>query len=619
MSKIISYHIRHIIVNKYVFIMNIILRLNFFLFLTTAMIFFSCKTKLDINPIGKVDLTVLNYSTKDINSLSKNLEMGFLFLFRDETIKITALYIASKGDDGYFWIPLEKLEELLLEQYEISLSNKFNEILCNEFGFDANINHYQNIITALNEMGSAPHIYVPNLDMLTNSIIDESGQLIGQNGSLSQEDMQLVQSDVYTCTYLNHNTNLLLHKIQGDIIQIESDFSEINNRLIFIIATKIIDPCIYPGCDDEYAHIRNCIVNVWGCKVCNEALNHNSAISDNATGNFGEDEIQIKLGFNAPQSLNEINECIYYEHPSAIPNLPSNYYLNNNKSYAILRSLNNFTYYHPNQGSIAQKIKKTKLPIKYFTDVDYFSSKDVNKLTLCYRNNEFNIIGDNIYNNRVLAGGLYQIRKYNGMPLYFMFPGHIPGGMFWINGADNIIKYDVNSNGNYCANNNLSIQESFGLSPSCDFCNNNIFGIGDEYFVNTSLNFLMNYWNKDTIIVGIARNYNNNIMPVQNYAKFGPGNVNCNINFLNKTKVAELKSYADNSIDHYILFNNQITYNPGTVFYIKIQATFESGNSINNCSTITTNSTYNSSDDLLRAVSLFPRGSITSLNIEIYI
>jgi hypothetical protein len=200
-----------------------------------------------------------------------------------------------------------------------------------------------------------------------------------------------------------------------------------------------------------------------------------------------------------------------------------------------------------------------------------------------------------------------------------MFPGHIPGGMFWINGADNIVAYDINSNGNYCNNSYLSIQESFSLAPSCDFCNNNIFGLSDNYFVNTSLNFLMNYWNKDTIIVGIAKSYNSSIMPKQNYAKFGPGITSCNINFSNKVKVAELKYYSDNSIDHYMPFNNQLTYNPGTVFYIKIEATFASGNSINNCTTITTNSIYNSSGDLLRAVSLFPRGNITSMNIEIYI
>ena len=40
--------------------------------------------------------------------------------------------------------------------------------------------------------------------------------------------------------------------------------------------------------------------------------------------------------------------------------------------------------------------------------------------------------------------------------------------------------------------------------------------------------------------------------------------------------------------------------------------------SINSCGIINTNQTFNTVDDLLRAVTVFPRGQITQLEIKVY-
>lgn len=572
------------------------------IFCIGILLFNSCKST-ELVPTKLNNESSEVFFNPKLNSDSKLMELALLKILQNDTIKKEVVMLTSSGLDSYYWISFEKLESSLLEKYSIDFSTLLYNVITKELFESVSTDFYRDYLELTRAEGYIPHLVFPNLDKITNRQVDTNGVL-----HISNTDINTI-TKISTSSYFEDNPNVIIHSIEGEsIVENKIDLKKDYDIPLIIIAYRVIDPCIYPGCDIENTLIRNCIVSDISCRMCNNSSNNN--ISNNGSGFFGSHEITIKLLTNNNSSFND-GGCYSYEYNGPLLTAPPF----NTRTYGMLTTVPNFDYYLSEYEF--GKSQKTRLPIMHFTGNSLNNVKSGNSLTLCYVDNYFHSYNDQIENNKVLGGGIYKIKRFNAPSLYFAFPGHVLGGMFWLSGPDNSITYNLNINNEICNLGQTRIQNEFKYTSGCEFCKNNIFGLSDKYFINTDLGFLQNYWNRDTIIVGIAKNPNFIKMPIDNIIKFSTSSPTCNQNVANKILVAELR-LENNLLDNYKTFNENLTYLPGTQFYLTINASFGNTSTINSCGFINTNQLYNSAGDLLKAVSVFPRGQLTELEIKVY-
>lgn len=422
----------------------------------------------------------------------------------------------------------------------------------------------------------------------------------------------------------NNNNNLQVVEFTDNQINNHTFPKTIlGSRPVIYLAYNIIEPCDANNCNDLYPNkVINCIFYQPFCRICENVFIHNPTVNvkPNLSGWTGA-ELQLHIYSPLYNNGGGSTELYYPCHLTELININIK---EEDRSFGNLSSIPYCTYYHNIKVSGTQnfKLNTTNKPIKAFQynpNGTIYNLVEANSISLCRNINYFYAYGDGTSGGEALAGGLYRIKRINGLPLYFYFPVHVFGGLMHNDNADNIIQYNLtNNNQNATCDNlnlDLAVQEEFNISSACRYCVENLLGLGMEYFINTDLNFLINYWEKEEIIVYLT----DSKRPAPSNIKTYTGTNNptiCNIVIPpNALKVAELKK-TNLSIDQYVEFYNNSKYINNSNFIFKVDVVFGSGKQIHACDYVV--GQVINLDKFIEGVGLFPRGKITSLNIEIY-
>ncbi len=577
----------------------------------------SCKTQEIVQP-NNIDLETINSIENNIVIQAEELTKAFAFVSNNDSIKNTLFLMCGKGVDGYFWVPLEALENELMNKYSINLPALLNKFINKNKNSVAEYDYYSEYKNNANNNNFNLHLAIPRLNEITNSKFNDLNTLDIETNNIKNINR------VYFASYLMHDsTSELLNTYyysDNKIILNKYSKSNLGIEPLVFVSYKIIDYCVIRNCVDEFSKnaIENCIFYEPYCKICPESMSHNNQIYNQGTGGWTGSELRIRLGnpYFDNQNLFPCHNNVIYKGPN----------ISDLNGFGTLSSVYNLTYYHPMHQLVAGTSKynvrllKTDRPIRVFKYEENSTPviKDATKFSLCYSENSFYTLNDGNSSGQGLAGGIYKINRLNGNPLYLYFPVHIYGGMMWIDAADNVIDYSLIHQRNIFCNyptGTFAVQEKMINSSGCKYCISNIFGLNQQHFVNTNLKFLIDYWEKEEIIVGVGY-VHSNAMPTNNYKVF-EGQItstNCNISVPNSAiKVAELYGNSE-EIDQFVHFNQEFPTN--TQFLIKVLVNFKSGKTINKCEII--NSLWTIQNNGISGVAILPKGGINNLHIEVY-
>ncbi len=537
----------------------------------------------------------------------------------NDTIYKEIYRLSGNGLDNYYWVPFIVVDSILNKKYDINFGERLNNAI-NISKSTNNIKYYPDILKNATENGFNPHLSVPRLDLLTNKD-QESTYIL----DLNTNDIKDLEKPYFAKYIESDNQNLELDVFAFEDNEIKrSSISKtlIGTKPIIYLAYNIIEPCDANDCNELFpGKVINCIFYQPFCKVCENVFNHDPTINTESNlGGWTGAELQIHLNnpnYNHGGSLESYYPCYNQELFNINIDLA-------NRSFGNLSSVPSCTYYHniKTPGTSNFKLNTTNKPIKayqYNPNGTIYKLEEVNAISLCNLINYFYAYGDGSSSGEALAGGLYRIKRLNGLPLYFYFPVHVFGGLMHSDNADNMVLYNLTNNNQNSLCDNLSaefaVQEDFKINSACRYCVENLLGLGMEYFINTDINFLKNYWEKEEIILYVTDSKRPGPNNIKTYTGTN-SNTNCNLTIPpNAIKVAELNK-TGTTIDQYVEFNNNNKYPNNTNFIYKVDVLFGSGKQIHACDYVV--GQIITQNNLLEGVGLFPRGKITSLHIEIY-
>lgn len=411
----------------------------------------SCKTQEIVQP-NNIDLETINSIENNIVLQAEELTKAFAFVSNNDSIKNTLFLMCGKGVDGYFWVPLEALENELMNKYSINLPALLNKFINENKNSVAEYDYYSEYKNNAKNNNFNLHLAIPRLNEITNSKFNDLNTL-----DLEINNIKNINR-VYFASYLMHDSTseLLNTYYYSDNKIILNNYSKSNlgiEPLVFV-SYKIIDYCVIRNCVDELSKhaIENCVFYGPYCKICPESMPHDNQIYNEFTGGWTGAELRIRL----------TNPT--YENQSLFPCHNDVLYKGSNQSkfngFGTLSSIQNSNYYHPMQQLVSGSSKynvrllRTDKPIRVFKYDENSTPiiKDATKLSLCYSENNFYVLNDGNSSGQGLAGGIYKISRLNGNPLYLYFPVHIYGGMMWVDAADNVIDYSLIHNAGLICN-----------------------------------------------------------------------------------------------------------------------------------------------------------------------
>lgn len=400
------------------------------LIVITSIIVIGCTVK--ELPSPKLNNNNIINSMDSEESISKDYNHLFnaiVHVCNNDTIYKEIYKLSSNGLDNYYWVPLIVLDSILKEKHNINFGDRLN-FMINRSKSTNSIKYYPDILKNATESGFNPHLSVPRLDLLTNKDQEENYildlNLVDVNDMGKPSFAKYVESD-------NQNTELEVFRLEeNEILSNSISKTMIGTKPIIYLAYNIIEPCDANDCNELYpGKIINCIFYQPFCKICENVFNHDPTI--NTVSNLGGwtgAELHIRLN-NPTYSNGGSGDSYYpcYNQELFNINIPTT-----DRSFGNLSSVPSSTYYHNIiiPGTSNFKLNITNKPIKdfqYNPNGTVYKLQEVNSISLCNLKNYFYAYGDGQSSGQALAGGLYRIKRLNGLPLYFYFPVHVYGGL----------------------------------------------------------------------------------------------------------------------------------------------------------------------------------------------
>lgn len=530
---------------------NYLLRIKFIILNTCILfVFNSCKTNDVFPPPNSQNHYISSENIVLVNEHQDAITKALSLACADNNDILNAIYIQSgKGLEEYFWTSFKQLDSVLELKYQLDFEQIMNDKLTQiEYNYS-----YDSIIELLNT-NKKLHIIVPKLNELTNKDFNDYKYLELNNNDVSS----LINPNFfsYNESVLNENNQFNIYRVINNEVNTAA-FNKLYLGVepLIIISNKIIEPhLLFHTLNASPITIYNCIFNEPSCKICNENYPNGYSITNNFNVPFG----QIEMGVHAQDAGGQdlTYNCFGEYFTEDV------YFTNQVPSSGMLSKVDGINYYHNVITTNSADAYGVANPIIYnnyasLGDEKMFASS----ITLCKNSTEF-FVYNGVYNNvPVLAGGIYKITRFNSLPIYFFFPGHIFGGILTNDSHDNRVNFGVVKSGSQCDGFdelNPYIQNSY----QCVFCNTNILGLNYQYFVSTDLNTLKLFWYEtNKLYVHISSSFSsNNPNNNNNLAIFNTNDQNNCLSILpsNYIKISELNYFQGNFNQAKVFDNNEV-------------------------------------------------------------
>lgn len=578
---------------------------------------FGCKKESELEPMARQDLTLAAAENETEQHL-QNLAVALQLALEDHPdVRLLIYQEAIEGVELYYYISFDNLFQLATSELSVDFRQEMNAAYADFIEGDPQTDYYGQIESYFQSMGAKDlHIALPYLD------------LAYPRGNVTSLPTTGPYAEPMFGTALNaggYPANQIV-PTDGEIMTASVDKATAKLVGILIPSHIILDHCYMNG-NECYKTIAPCAVTgPWGKDCPPTGPSPGGIPFVQGTLNFMNYEIEIKLSdfmYYDNYIGGNIGDCDYIPLPCR-PTNPQNGPFTTCENYGRLSAIPGMDYYKiVNQvtgcnGCVAmEKVPPTKGPIQGCTgNNNYFD--DAYHFILCQTYNRFLMLGEGGAMPKLGMGGVYKIGQpgTNLPELYFAFPY---GKHMWQwFGPDARLHFLTTESQTPCSPLISNLDPAYKTIDNTFYSTTIPSAAGNpEVIATTNGAAILNYWQDNAVEVGLVSG-GNGFTDSQNIAEFyASSNPPSNCGTTNLTHLVTLTKLANATNDTYVVLKPipNSTLTPGTEVTIRVQATFDNGESIDECKSLTLGpSTFNYTE-----VTVSFRGKLASTyQVDVY-